>query len=92
VCLFHKWIRVEDVDHERCIGPTRSFIDSCFKEPGTISEELKIKYPIYAEKGYCPHSIQVCSKCGKVKGYGSHGKLTLVPDNCKAQVDSMRPK
>jgi hypothetical protein len=83
---------VEDVEHSECLGPERSFVDSCFKEPGAISEELKEKNPEYRTKGYCPHSFKVCSKCGKAVGYGGHGKLTVVPDGCKAQVASMQSK
>lgn len=92
MCLFHKWVRVEDVDHERCIGPTRSFIDSCFKEPPVISDELKAKHPEYATKGYCPHSWRVCTKCGKAVGYGGHGKISdgLIPGNCEEQIAFMR--
>jgi hypothetical protein len=89
MCIFHKWVRVEDVDHSVCIGPTNTFFDSCFKGPHLISEELKVKHPEYRTKGYCPHSIKVCAKCGKAEGYGSHGKLTLVPDSCKRQVAAM---
>jgi len=84
MCLFHKWVRVEDADHVICYG--------CFKEPQDISEELKEKNPEYATKGYCVHSFKVCVKCGKAVGYGSHGKLTVVPDTCKAQVRFMGGK
>lgn len=40
----------------------------------------------------CPHSFKVCRDCGKVEGYGSHGKLTVVPDGCKQQIQSMGGK
>lgn len=42
--------------------------------------------------GRCPHSIRVCSKCGRFKGCGSHGRLSVVPDSCKRQVEHMKPK
>lgn len=82
MCLFHRWVKVEDADHSVC--------GQCFAPPERISEELKEKNPEYRTKGYCPHSFRVCAKCGKAVGYGSHGKLTVVPDTCKAQVASMR--
>ena len=76
--LFHKYISVVDANHSLC--------GLCFKTPDRISEELKPKYP----KGYCPHSFKVCIKCGKAIGYGSHGKLTVIPDGCKEQIEFMR--
>lgn len=44
----------------------------------------------FAVYGYCPHSIKVCVKCGRVKGFGSHGRLSVVPDGCKKQVEKMK--
>ena len=38
----------------------------------------------------CPHSIRVCVKCGEFRGYGSHGKLSVIPDGCKKQVEYIR--
>ncbi len=81
MCIFHKWSYVEDVDHSVC--------GECFTTPSRISDELKAKHPEYATDGYCPHAFRVCSKCGKAEGYGSHGKLTVIPDTCKAQVAAM---
>jgi hypothetical protein len=82
MCLFHRWVRVEDVGHSAC--------GECFAQPNSwrIPDGQAKEYP----KGYCPHSFRVCSKCGKAEGYGSHGKLTLVPDTCKEQVAAMQPK
>jgi hypothetical protein len=80
VCIFHKYISVEDADHVIC--------RHCFRMPSEMSKELAKKYP----KGYCPHSFKVCIKCGNPVGYGSHGKLSLVPDGCKEQINSMRKK
>ena len=74
----HNWIGVEEVDHSMC--------GQCFKMPGQMSEELAAKYP----KGYCPHSFKVCVKCGQAVGYGSHGRLSLVPDGCKKQIERMK--
>jgi hypothetical protein len=51
-----------------------------------VPSHLKEKYP----NGWCPHSIKICLKCGKFRGYGSHGKLTVIPDGCKKQVETMR--
>jgi len=79
-CFFHKYISVIDVDHSIC--------GQCFAMPDRMSKELVAKYP----KGYCPHSFKVCRKCGKAIGYGSHGKLTVIPDTCKDQVELMRRK
>lgn len=56
--------------------------------PDLMGAELAKKYP----KGFCPHSVKVCIKCGKFEGYGSHGKLTVIPDNCKKQVEYMKRK
>ncbi len=42
------------------------------------------------DKGRCTHSFKVCMRCGKAEGFGSHGKLTVVPDSCKAQIREMR--
>jgi hypothetical protein len=53
-----------------------------------MSEGLAKKYP----NGYCPHSIKICVKCGKFKGWGSHGRLTVIPDGCKKQIDKTRRK
>lgn len=82
MCLFHRWIAVEDVDHSVC--------GECFIPVGSprIPVEQWPEHP----KGCCPMGFRVCSKCGKAEGYGSHGKLTVVPDTCKAQVASMQPK
>ena len=78
MCIFHKYRKVEDTDHTIC--------GRCFVTPNRVSSGLKEKYP----NGYCPHSFKVCVKCGKAVGYGSHGKLSLVPDTCKKQVESMK--
>ncbi len=81
MCLFHRWVRVEDADHSACGACfTRVVVGSCKDE----------RYAFHG--GACPHSFRVCSKCGKAEGYGSHGKLSVVPDTCKAQVASMQPK
>ena len=73
MCLFHKWVKVAK-DNNICGG--------CFKMPDRMGEELAKKYP----EGFCSHSVKVCVKCGKFEGYGSHGKLSVIPDNCKKQV------
>ena len=78
MCLFHKWLTVVEADHDICKG--------CFKEPHQVPEHLKKEYP----KGWCTHSFKVCVKCGKAVGYGSHGKLTVIPDTCKKQIASMK--
>jgi hypothetical protein len=79
ICFFHKWVSVVDVDHSRCGG--------CFMVPEKIyNEEVLKDHP----KGYCPHSFRVCSKCGKEKGYGSHGELTVIPDSCEKQIKFMK--
>jgi hypothetical protein len=65
MCMFHKYIGVEDVD--------RSLCGHCFMSNNS-----------------CPHSFEVCIKCGKAVGYGSHGKLYVIPDGCKAQIEYMR--
>jgi len=75
--LFHKYISVIDVDHSGC--------GQCFRIPDWMSKELAAKYP----KGYCPHSFEIC-KCGKWKGWGSHGRLTIVPDGCQSQIRKMK--
>jgi hypothetical protein len=77
-CLFHKYVSVLDTDHSICKG--------CFITPDKIDEELRKKYP----RGFCPHSFEVCIRCGKAIGYGSHGRLTVVPDGCKKQIESMK--
>jgi hypothetical protein len=74
--LFHKYISVVDIDHSIC--------GNCFTMPDRMSEKLAAEYP----QGYCPHSFKVC-KCGKWKGWGSHGRLSVIPDNCKRQIDRM---
>ena len=79
-CLFHNFIKVEDVDHSVC--------GKCFVTIKTMNEKLIPKYP----KGYCTHSFKVCIKCGEAVGYGSHGKLSLIPDTCKKQIENMRKK
>jgi hypothetical protein len=38
----------------------------------------------------CYHEFSVCMRCGKAKGFGSHGDLTVVPDSCKPQIAEMR--
>jgi hypothetical protein len=38
----------------------------------------------------CAHYFKVCLRCGKAEGWGSHGKLTVIPDSCKAQIREMR--
>jgi len=40
--------------------------------------------------GGCSHSIKVCVKCGEFIGYGSHGKLSVIPDGCKEEVAYLR--
>ncbi len=79
-CLFgHKYISVRDVNHDLCKG--------CYTELDKIyNPELKPKYP----KGYCVHGFKVCRRCGKEKGYGSHGELSLMPDGCKRQINKMK--
>ena len=79
MCLFHKWVKVTK-DNNIC--------GQCFMMPDRMSEGLAKKYP----NGYCPHSIKICVKCGKFKGWGSHGRLTVIPDGCKKQIDKMRRK
>lgn len=37
----------------------------------------------------CPHSFRVCRSCGEVKGFGSHGRLSVIPDGCKEQIKKM---
>ena len=76
MCI-HKYIRVEDCNHESC--------GDCFVTPKRMSVDFLLKYP----KGYCPHSFKVCKECGKAVGYGSHGKLTIIPDSCLAQIEKM---
>lgn len=80
MCLFHKWVRVEDAEHSVC--------GECFAQPGSwrIPGGKEAEFP----KGFCPHSFRVCMKCEKAEGYGSRGKLTVIPDTCKAQIASMR--
>jgi hypothetical protein len=78
MCIFHKYISVEDVDHSLC--------GECFVKPNRIGAELIKRYP----KGFCPHSFSVCTRCGKAVGYGSHGELTVVPDTCKKQIMKMK--
>ena len=78
MCIFHKYRKVEDVDHTIC--------GRCFATPDRMSRDLREKYP----NGFCPHSFKVCKKCGKAVGCGSHGKLSLVPDTCKKQIASMK--
>ncbi len=74
MCLFHSWIKVEDVNHTEC--------GECFKH--TLDTDGKLKG--------CPHSFKVCNSCGKIVGYGSHGKMTVVPDGCKRQIKFMGGK
>ena len=38
----------------------------------------------------CPHSFRVCTRCGKAVGYGSRGRLRVIPDGCKKQIDFIR--
>jgi hypothetical protein len=76
--LFHRWVEIVDADHSRC--------GKCFKEPAQyIGAKWELEFP----RGYCPHSFKVCKDCGKAKGYGSHGELTVIPDGCKEQIESM---
>lgn len=78
MCIFHKYIRVEEVDHSLC--------GNCFEQPKRWwPPERLVEYP----KGYCPHSIKVCIKCGKVEGYGSHGRIREIPQSCLSQVIKM---
>lgn len=42
----------------------------------------------YKNYGRCSHSLIVC-KCGKYKAYGSHGKLTCIPDTCMEAYQSL---
>lgn len=78
MCIFHKYKTVIEVNHLLC--------GQCFADPAYIGKELRKKYP----QGYCPHSFKVCVKCGKAVGYGSHGKLTCIPDTCKRQIIFMQ--
>lgn len=80
MCICHNYVRIEDVD--------QSFCGECFVTLRQVPDHLKEKYP----KGYCPHGFKVCPRCGKSVGYGSHGRLTVVPDSCKKQVASMGGK
>jgi len=75
--LFHKYVKV--TKDNVCGG--------CFKQPEDVPSHLKEKYP----DGWCPHSFEVC-KCGKWKGWGSHGRLTIVPDGCQSQIRKMGGK
>jgi len=77
MCLFHKWVKVTK-DNNIC--------GQCYKQPEDVPSYLKEKYP----DGWCPHSFKVCVRCGKAVGFGSHGKLTLIPDGCKEQIEFMR--
>jgi hypothetical protein len=79
MCIFHKYIRVEEVDDHSLCG-------NCFEQPKRWwPPERLVEYP----KGYCPHSIKVCIKCGKVEGYGSHGRIREIPQSCLSQVIKM---
>jgi hypothetical protein len=81
-CIFHDWVKVDDLPDEKILCL------KCFTfEDWERTPERMAKYP---RGGYCAHSVQVCKKCGKFKGYGSHGKLSSPPDICKRQVESMR--
>lgn len=77
MCLFHKYVGVEEVEHSAC--------GLCFRAREDVPDTLKARYP----RGYCPHSIVVCLKCKKARGYGSHGALSIIPDGCKDQVRNM---
>jgi len=79
MCLWHSWLSVVNVDHSLC--------GECFTPPHKIyNPEVLVENP----RGYCPHSFRVCQKCGKAKGYGSHGELTCIPDSCEKQIEFMR--
>ena len=80
MCILHRWAKVENVDHSVC--------GYCYRRPEHLPASLRRDYPL----GFCPHSFRVCVKCGKAVGYGSHGKLTVVPDGCRAQIEKMRAK
>lgn len=81
MCLFHHdYIKVEDVDHKLC--------GNCYTQVEELDTIQAAKYP----KGYCPHSFKVCIKCGKYIGYGSHGKLSVVPSGCQKQIKFMGGK
>lgn len=74
--IFHDWTSVDQVNHTQC--------GECFQH--RLDDEGKIIG--------CPHSFKVCAYpgCGKVEGYGSHGKLTIIPDGCKRQIKLMGGK
>jgi len=40
--------------------------------------------------GKCAHAFRVCMCCGKAKGFGSHGKLGIIPQQCQHQIQWMR--
>ena len=40
--------------------------------------------------GKCTHAFRVCMRCGKAEGFGSHGKLGIIPQQCRSQIASMR--
>lgn len=46
----------------------------------------------FSTYGWCSHSIKICIKCGKFKGYGGHGELSVIPDSCMMQVVYMKEK
>jgi len=76
MCLFHKYESV-DKDNNIC--------GQCFVMPDRMGIESRIRHP----EGFCPHLVRICIKCGNFKGWGSHGKLSVIPDNCKRQVKYM---
>ncbi len=75
---FHKYVAVDDLDERLCA--------KCWATPDWAPQEWKAKYP----EGHCSHGFKVCIKCGKAVGYGSHGKLSCIPDTCKPQIEAMR--
>ncbi len=57
-----------------------------------IPKGLKECGSCYTPQWGCPHSLKVCKRkgCNAFEGYGSHGKLTVIPAGCKAQAEKMR--
>jgi len=73
----HEWVSVADVDHSLC--------KKCFVTTEMMSPIIVPTYP----KGFCPHSWQVCQKCGLPRGYGSCGEMQIIPQSCRKQLCSM---
>lgn len=76
----HRKVSVSLEDHTHC--------GKCYRLPEDLSPRLAKEYP----KGYCPHSLTVCTRpgCDWFECYGSHGKMTVIPDGCKSQAERMR--